>query len=36
MKMDAGMDTGDIIDTLSFPIPFERTVAELIKALEQQ
>jgi hypothetical protein len=30
------MDTGDIIDTLSFPIPFHRTVIELIKALQQQ
>jgi methionyl-tRNA formyltransferase len=36
MKMDAGMDTGDIIDTLSFPIPFSRTVKELIQALEKQ
>ncbi|MDR0860954.1 MAG: methionyl-tRNA formyltransferase [Candidatus Peribacteria bacterium] len=36
MQMDAGMDTGDIIDTLSFPIPFHRTVAELIQALQQQ
>ena len=34
--MDAGMDTGDIVDTLKFPIPFHRTVAELIKALEQK
>jgi methionyl-tRNA formyltransferase len=34
--MDAGMDTGDMIDTLSFPIPFQRTVIELIKALEQK
>ncbi|MDR2415157.1 MAG: hypothetical protein LBD75_00640 [Candidatus Peribacteria bacterium] len=30
------MDTGDIIDTLSFPLPFHRTVLELIKALQQQ
>ena len=36
MKMDAGMDTGDIIDQFSFKIPFHRTVAELIKALEQK
>jgi methionyl-tRNA formyltransferase len=34
--MDAGMDTGDIIDMVSFPIPFHRTVEEFIKALEQQ
>jgi hypothetical protein len=30
------MDTGEIIDQFSFPIPFERTVVELIKAVEQQ
>jgi methionyl-tRNA formyltransferase len=29
------MDTGDSIDTLSFPIPFEWTVEELVKAIEQ-
>ena len=36
MKMDAGMDTGDSIDQLAFKIPFHRTVAEFIKALEQK
>ncbi len=32
MKMDAGMDTGEIIDQLSFPLQFHRTVKELIQA----
>jgi methionyl-tRNA formyltransferase len=30
------MDTGDIIDQLSFKIPFNRTTKELIKALEKK
>lgn len=35
MKMDAGMDTGDIIDTIGFPLKFERTVANLIEAIQK-
>jgi hypothetical protein len=30
------MDTGDIIDQLSFPLKFERTVKNLITALEKE
>lgn len=32
MKMDAGMDTWEIIDQLSFPLQFHWTVKELIEA----
>jgi methionyl-tRNA formyltransferase len=35
MKMDAGMDTGDVIDTISFPLKFERIVANLIEAIQK-
>ena len=35
MHMDAGMDTWDIIDQLKFPLQFNRTVNELIEALEK-
>ena len=35
MHMNAWMDTGDIIDQLSFPIQFNWTVKELIEALEK-
>jgi len=35
MHMDAGIDTWDIIDQLKFPLKFERTVKELIEALEK-
>jgi methionyl-tRNA formyltransferase len=30
------MDTGDIIDQLSFPLKFEWTVKDLISALEKE
>lgn len=35
MHMNAGMDTWDIIDQLSFPLKFEWTVKDLITALEK-
>ena len=35
MHMNAWMDTWDIIDQLSFPLKFERTVKDLIEALEK-
>ena len=35
MYMNAWMDTWDIIDQLSFPIEFSRTVKDLINALEK-
>ena len=36
MHMNAWMDTWDIIDQLSFPLKFERTVKDLIIALEKE
>ncbi|HCB51277.1 TPA: hypothetical protein DEP21_01695 [Patescibacteria group bacterium] len=36
MYMDAGMDTGDIIDTLPIKIPFSRTTKNIIEAFQQQ
>ena len=36
MHMNAWMDTWDIIDQLSFPIEFNRTVKDLITALEKK
>ncbi len=36
MHMNAWMDTWDIIDQLSFPLKFERTVKDLISALEKE
>ncbi len=33
MKMDATMDTGDMIDILRFTIPFQRTTKELIEEM---
>ena len=35
MKMDASMDTGDMIDTLKFKIPFDWTVAEVIEKMKK-
>ena len=35
MKMDATMDTGNIIDVLKFTIPFQRTTKELIEEMEK-
>lgn len=34
MKMDATMDTGDMIDILRFTIPFNRTTKELIEEMK--
>lgn len=34
MKMDAGLDSGNMIDKLKFKIPFERTVKDLIEKLQ--
>ena len=34
MKMDAGMDTGNMIDILRFTIPFDRTTKELIDEMK--
>ena len=34
MKMDATMDTGNMIDILRFTIPFERTTKELIDEMK--
>ena len=34
MKMDASMDTGNLIDILRFTIPFRRTTKELIHEME--
>jgi methionyl-tRNA formyltransferase len=36
MHMNAWMDTWDIIDQLFFPLKFERTVKDLITALEKE
>ena len=36
MHMNAWMDTWDIIDQLSFPLKFERTVKDLITTLENE
>jgi len=35
MKMDATMDTGDMIDILRFTIPFSRTTKELIDEMKK-
>ena len=35
MKMDATMDTGNMIDILRFTIPFQRTTKELIDEMEK-
>jgi len=35
MKMNAGLDTGDMIDKLKFRIPFDRTVKTLIEKLQE-
>ena len=35
MKMDAGMDTGNMIDILRFTIPFDRTTKELIDEMKK-
>jgi len=34
MKMDAGLDTGNMIDKLKFKIPFVRTVKNLIENIQ--
>jgi methionyl-tRNA formyltransferase len=34
--MDAGMDTGAMIDKLAFKIPFEWTVKDLIEKFEEE
>ena len=34
MKMNAGMDTGNIIDILKTPLKFERTVMDLIEWIQ--
>lgn len=35
MHMDAGMDTGAIVDHLAFKLPFDRTVKTLIEKIQQ-
>lgn len=35
MKMDAGMDTGNMIDVRGFTIPFQRTTKELIDYMQK-
>ncbi len=35
MHMDAGMDTGAMIDKLAFKLPFERTVKDLITKIQK-
>lgn len=35
MHMDAGMDTGAMVDKLAFKLPFERTVKDLIAKIQQ-
>jgi len=35
MKMDATMDTGNMIDILRFTIPFSRTTKELIDEMKK-
>ena len=35
MHMDAGMDTGAIVDRLAFKLPFDRTVKTLIEKIQQ-
>lgn len=35
MHMNAGMDTGAMIDKLAFKLPFEWTVKELIAKIQQ-
>lgn len=35
MRMDATMDTGNIIDMIKFSIPFERTTKELIEEMKK-
>lgn len=34
MKMDAGLDTGDMIDKVKFKIPFDRTVKDVIGKMQ--
>lgn len=35
MKMDSGMDTGNMIEKLKFKIPFERTCKEVIEKMKE-
>jgi methionyl-tRNA formyltransferase len=35
MKMNAGLDTGDMIDKLKFSIPFDRTVKHVIEKMQE-
>jgi len=35
MKMDAGLDTGDMIDTAKFPIKFNRTAKDIIGKMQE-
>jgi hypothetical protein len=35
MHMDAGMDTGAMIDKLAFKLPFEWTVKDLIAKIQK-
>ena len=35
MKMNAWLDTGDMIDTLKFKIPFDRTVKNVIEKMQE-
>lgn len=35
MKMDAGLDTGDMIDIVKFPIPFEWTAKDVIAKMQE-
>jgi methionyl-tRNA formyltransferase len=35
MKMDATMDTGNMIDIMRFTIPFDRTTKELIEEMKK-
>jgi len=34
MKMDAGLDTGDIIDIAKFPIAFDWTAKDVISNMQ--
>jgi methionyl-tRNA formyltransferase len=35
MKMDAGLDTGDMIDIQKFPIAFDWTAKDIISKMQE-
>jgi methionyl-tRNA formyltransferase len=35
MKMDVGMDTGNIINTIRFDMPFDRTTKDIINQFQK-